>query len=77
MEVIAKFQLISITNHYWNAENKTLKFIAVCDDGTEENKKFAKYTPSGTFEMQCNNPTALAQFELGKFYYLTFTPVAK
>lgn len=72
MEVIAKFRLDSITEHYWNRDTKTLKFSAVCDDGIEENKRFAKYTPSGSFEMACNNPAALVQFELGKFYYLTF-----
>lgn len=62
-------KLVSITSHNWSPETKTLEFNVVCDDGTEENKKFAKFTPSGLFKMACNNPAVLAQLELGKSYY--------
>jgi len=42
--------------------------------GSEENKLFWKYTPAGTIEMQTTNAEAAAQFELGKAYYVDFTP---
>ena len=42
----------------------------------EVNKSWAKYTPSGKLEMAVTNPDAIAAFELGKVYELTFEPVA-
>lgn len=41
----------------------------------DENKKWSRYTPSGHLEMTITNPVALARFEVGKDYYLDFTPV--
>jgi hypothetical protein len=75
MTVRGKFQLQYITENYWNKEQRTLKFSAVCNDGTPENERFHKYTPSGTLEMTVDNPTALSGFKLGAYYYLDFTPV--
>lgn len=43
-------------------------------DASEENKKFWQYTPSGRIELGTVNPTAWKQFELGKEYYIDFTP---
>ena len=71
--VRAKFQLHSITSHSWGS-GKTLKFGAIYDTSTEDNKRFCKATPSGTFEMMVDNQDALDKFELGKFYYVDFTP---
>lgn len=42
-------------------------------DGSEENKSFWKYTPSGRLEMSIDNPDAVEHFEVGKEYYLDFT----
>lgn len=53
---------------------KTFFFNPVCDDNTEENKKFSKHTPSGLFEMTVTNTAVLDQFEIGKEYYVDFTP---
>ena len=61
-------------------EQKTIKsgrilvFGAVYDDGTPENQRFSKSTPSGTIEMQVDNPSALEWFEIGKSYYVDFVP---
>lgn len=41
---------------------------------SDENKTWSQYTPSGKLEMTVTNPKAIEQFELGKPYYLTFTP---
>lgn len=40
----------------------------------EENKEWSKWTPSGELRMQITNPAALAQFEVGKDYFLDFSP---
>ena len=41
--------------------------------GSEENKSFYKYTPSGTIDLQIVNDEATKQFEVGKEYYVDFT----
>lgn len=38
------------------------------------NKTWSDATPSGQIEMAITNPAAVAQFEVGKCYYLDFTP---
>ena len=42
--------------------------------GSEENKRFFKYTPAGTVQLATVNAAAAAQFEVGKEYYLDFSP---
>jgi hypothetical protein len=69
--VRGKFTLNSTTNHSYGGQ--TFNFSAVYDTGTEENKRFAKATPSGTLQMTVDNPPAQAFFELGKSYYLDFS----
>ena len=71
--VRAKFRLDEITNYSWGPGSKRFKFTAVYDDGIEENKRYSKATPSGTLEIQIDNPPAAEFFELGKSYYLDFT----
>lgn len=41
---------------------------------SEENKEFWKWTPSGQISFNCVNDKAVEQFELGKEYYVDFTP---
>jgi hypothetical protein len=41
---------------------------------SEENKTFSKYTPSGSVELYITNSEAYEAFELGKSYYIDFTP---
>lgn len=43
----------------------------------EENKQFFKWTPSGNITLSVVNPAAAAQFEVGKEYYIDFTPAEK
>lgn len=38
------------------------------------NESWSKYTPSGKLEMAVTNPAGIEQFEIGKAYYLDFTP---
>lgn len=46
---------------------------AVCD-GSEENKSFFKYTPSGKLDFSTVNDAALVQFEAGREYYIDISP---
>ena len=38
------------------------------------NEDWSAATPNGKIEMTINNPTALAAFEVGKSYFVDFTP---
>ncbi len=53
-------------------ELRTLKLIAV-SDGSEENKKFFRWTPNGQITIGILNPEAWKQLELGKSYFVDFT----
>ena len=72
MNVRAKFRCDSVTKHSWGAHVRTFKFSAVCADEVEENQRFHKATPNGQLEICVDNPSV--EFELGKPYYLDFTP---
>lgn len=74
MSVRAKFRLVSVTEHHFNKDSRTLVFQAEYDQSIPEDVRFQKATPNGRFEMQCDNPAANAQFELGKAYYIDLTP---
>lgn len=43
-------------------------------DPAHENSKFWAASPGGKLELNCVNPAAVAELELGKEYYLDFTP---
>jgi hypothetical protein len=44
----------------------------VYDDGA--NSQWSKYTPSGQLQLTITNPEAYKQFELGKAYFVDFSP---
>jgi len=69
--VRAKFVCNSIKQYAYGG--RELSFDAVYDDGTPENQRFSKATPSGSLTMLVNNPPAAEFFILGKAYYLDFT----
>ena len=43
--------------------------------GSKENEEFFKYTPFGSAEIGLLNSETAKQFEVGKEYYVDFTPV--
>lgn len=53
--------------------NRQYVLRAVYDHSIPENERFTRATPWGELKMQVSNPAA--QFEVGKSYYLDFTPV--
>jgi hypothetical protein len=53
-------------------ENKTKDFyFSPVTGGSDENRQFWKWTPSGELKFQCLNPSV--NFEKGKTYYLDIT----
>lgn len=59
--------------------SETLHFHAVAaskypEDGSDENNTYAKFSPSGVLQLQVANPALIGKFEVGKEYYLDFTP---
>lgn len=75
MVVRAKFRVNKITRVDWNSDITVVSMTAVNDDGIEENKRYHKYSPSGSLEITIDNPPASEYFKLGKSYYLDFTEV--
>lgn len=69
MEIKAKFEVGSILQL---KGQKEVKLSAVVQ-GSEENKSFSKYTPSGNISIFITKETpAYDFFEVGEAYYLTF-----
>jgi hypothetical protein len=69
--VRAKFRCNSITGHA-GMSAKTVKFAAVYDSSIPEDRRYATATPTGELTMLVDNPAV--SFELGRQYYLDFTP---
>lgn len=74
MSVRGKFRLVESTQVDWNKDARKLKFQAMCNDVTEKKLKFHKATPTGEIAMTVDNPSAVEQFEIGKSYYVDFSP---
>lgn len=77
MPVTAKLKLVTITDQHWNPKQKILKFAAVYDTTIPEDRRFQQATPNASAEFFVDNPAALAQFELGGDYYVTFAAAPK
>lgn len=91
MSVRAKFYVNSITeSHSPKAEKQadgtyktvpakvttlTLNPVYANNDPNHENSKFWAASPGGRLELNCVNPEAVKQFEVGKEFYIDFTPV--
>ena len=75
MKVKAKFVCVKVEDQP-TCENQNVTLTAVID-GSEENKSFSKYTPSGNLNMTVSYDTpASSFFEEGVEYYLTLEVAA-
>lgn len=76
MTVRAKMKVVAITPFHTSGPdevNSEIRLMALYGDDPA-NKTWSKYTPSGEVRMVVTNPSAIEAFELGKSYYLDFTP---
>ncbi len=74
--VRAKFTVTSVEpNGATDEENKgsTVTLLPVVG-GSPENDSFYKWTPGGEISLSTINEVAAAQFEVGKEFYVDFTP---
>lgn len=53
-------------------ETRRFKFVAMYDDRMPEQQRYARYSPSGEFTIQVDNPAVA--WEPGLFYYFDVTP---
>jgi hypothetical protein len=74
MKVRAKFNCVSIIHLATNSPGEIAANLLFHPAYGEANKNWSKYTPNGKLEITITNPDAIAAFELGKSYYLDFTP---
>jgi len=66
-------KVVEQKNQMWySAEHPTSAVVLTAVSG-EENKTWAKYTPTGKVELSIDNPDAYAFFELGKTYLVDFS----
>lgn len=73
--VKAKFRCMKIEHAHVEAEGEcaaTVNLVPVWTGYKGENASWSKYTPSGSLQMLITNPAAIADFELGRDYFLTF-----
>lgn len=71
MNVRAKFEVVEKTES--NNACFTVKLFPVTGS-SPENESFYKYTPAGLIELSTINEDAAAALEVGKQYYVDFTP---
>lgn len=66
----------SETGQYEPAMQKSIEMSPVYGNGdpNHENTKFWEASPSGSLKLGVINQAAAEQFEVGKEYYLDFTP---
>ncbi|MEV4096985.1 hypothetical protein [Streptosporangium saharense] len=70
----AKFRCQSVESFSVSPEGqRAYRFTAEYDTSVPEERRYAKYTPSGEFRIVVTNPDV--SFELGASYYLDITPV--
>lgn len=74
--VRGKFFVIGIRKYNAKDAAKTVELAAVSASDPEkaQNCMYHKYTPSGEIKIQIDNPPAAEIFELGKEFYVDFTP---
>lgn len=77
--VRAKFAVSSVTKSYYNGKENngvTIKLTPQYDQSIEEDRRFAKATPSGEITMFVDNPPASDFLIAGGTFYVDFTPVS-
>lgn len=63
-----------VCNHKSTTETDARLSFSPVYTGSEENKEFFKYTPGGDFSIYTVNLAVAEKFEMGKEYYVDFSP---
>ncbi|MCZ4500970.1 MAG: hypothetical protein JWQ74_3525 [Marmoricola sp.] len=76
MSVRAKFRCMSINHAFINQPDYCAATIGLVPVWEQEgvNKRWSQATPTGKIEMMITVPETVEQFELGKEYFVDFTP---
>ena len=79
MRVRAKFTVQSVEAPYEGAPETTRKVVLApqYDPDLPEDRRYHQATPSGQIWMQVDNPSATAEFLLGRQFYVDFTAVSE
>jgi hypothetical protein len=72
--VRAKFRVTEKQLNCWT-NGATLKLEAQYDETIPEDQRFQDATPSAEMTVLITNPRALEALELGKYFYVDFTPI--
>lgn len=76
--VRAKMKVMAIQPFHSSDPNGVcaeVRLFPVFND-SPENKTWSKYTPTGECRLTITNPEAIDAFEVGKEYFLDFTPAS-
>lgn len=74
--VRGKFVVSKVAKTAWGSQVNSaveVTLTAQYDQSIEEDRKFAKATPSAQITMYIDNPPAAEYLELGKTFYVDFT----
>jgi hypothetical protein len=78
MSVRAKFK-VDAKREFMSGSEKIVSIemspVYKSGDPNSENSQFFKWTPTGKIEIGCARAEVADKFELGKEYYIDFTPV--
>jgi hypothetical protein len=72
----AKVRVTNIES-FQGCENLTFQPVGANSypaDGKNEDNDFARWTPSGEIKLSVTNPDLHGKFEVGKTFYVDFTP---
>lgn len=75
----AKVSCTGITKHGETSETVVFTPVAKStsypEDGSDEDNTFAKFSPSGRFELTIANPALVGKFAIGDKFYVDFSPI--
>ena len=73
MKIRAKFKCLSVTSYDTGSEEVHLQPVT---SGSDENKTWSKYTPSGSLKMVISADGAVGCIKAGREYYLDIVDAA-
>lgn len=78
MSVRAKFYVSEVKHQATPGSDPCATIVMAPVFGTygdgKVNESWSRYTPSGKLEMTVTNPAAIEKFEVGRAYFVDFTP---